>query len=91
MAHLERAKALGLRNILALRGDLSDPNPDLSKYKYKAVDLVRWIRETYGNYFTIAVAGECECKNDILSTMSPQRLSAWSSRCRLLHGRLGKS
>lgn len=56
MAHLERAKALGLRNLLALRGDTPGPAPDLSQYKYKAADLVRWIREEYGDYFTIAAS-----------------------------------
>ena len=53
--HLERAKDLGIRNILALRGDKSD-HQTTDDFKY-AVDLVRFIRKEYGDYFTIAVAG----------------------------------
>ncbi|VIO92836.1 Probable methylenetetrahydrofolate reductase, putative [Brugia malayi] len=55
--HLEQSKALGLKNILALRGDLprQDENPVL--YKYRALDLIRWIKEEYNDYFTIACAG----------------------------------
>ena len=37
----------------------------LSKYKYKAVDLIRWIREEYGDYFTIAAAGKNNNNNNI--------------------------
>jgi methylenetetrahydrofolate reductase (NADPH) len=61
---LEDAKALGVRNILALRGD-----PPRSDYKDGsgggnegekefewAVDLVRYIRKGYGSYFCIGVA-----------------------------------
>ena len=55
--HLERAKALGIRNILALRGDKQDEQGgDHATFKY-AIDLVRYIRRQYGDYFTIAVAG----------------------------------
>ncbi|ROV92613.1 hypothetical protein VPNG_09863 [Cytospora leucostoma] len=64
---LEDAKALGIRNILALRGDpprraeYMDENDedDLGgedEYKW-AVDLVRHIRKTHGDYFCIGVAG----------------------------------
>lgn len=62
---LEDAKALGIRNLLALRGD--PPRPD----EYKALDdassdevtdfewatdLVKYIKATYGDYFCIGVA-----------------------------------
>ncbi|KAL3478412.1 methylenetetrahydrofolate reductase-domain-containing protein [Aspergillus californicus] len=61
---LEEAKVLGLRNILALRGDPprseeynmhgeDDSNKDFTF----AVDLVRYIRKKYGDYFCIGVAG----------------------------------
>lgn len=56
---LEGAKALGIRNILALRGD-----PPAGKEWTKcedgfefATDLVRFIRANYGDYFGICVAG----------------------------------
>ncbi|KAA8493866.1 Methylenetetrahydrofolate reductase 1 [Porphyridium purpureum] len=56
---LEGAKARGCRNILALRGD-----PPAGKEWSKcddgfehATDLVRFIREKFGDYFSIGVAG----------------------------------
>ncbi|CAG2106170.1 unnamed protein product, partial [Medioppia subpectinata] len=61
--HLERAKTIGIRNILALRGDrVGDHYDDDSQHELApefryAVDLVRYIRREYGDYFTIAVAG----------------------------------
>ncbi|OJJ08007.1 hypothetical protein ASPVEDRAFT_47197 [Aspergillus versicolor CBS 583.65] len=61
---LEEAKVLGIRNILALRGDPprseeynmhgeDDSNKDFTF----AVDLVRYIRQKYGDYFCVGVAG----------------------------------
>ncbi|RHZ69565.1 hypothetical protein CDV55_101341 [Aspergillus turcosus] len=60
---LEEAKVLGIRNILALRGDPprseeynmhgeDDSNRDFTF----AVDLVRYIRKKYGDYFCLGVA-----------------------------------
>ncbi|KAL4949164.1 methylenetetrahydrofolate reductase-domain-containing protein [Aspergillus filifer] len=60
---LEEAKVLGIRNILALRGDPprseeynmhgeDDSNKDFTF----AVDLVRYIKKQYGDYFCIGVA-----------------------------------
>jgi methylenetetrahydrofolate reductase (NADPH) len=57
---LNRMKSIGLRNVLALRGD-----PPAGTYEWTqakdgfshAVDLVRYIRSTYGDYFCIGVAG----------------------------------
>lgn len=66
---LEQAKVLGVRNILALRGDPprsdeyrddSDPNADeddSNKDFTWAVDLVQYIRKQYGDFFCIGVAG----------------------------------
>lgn len=56
----QEAKQHGCRNVLALRGD-----PPLGKDEWEAVeggfvhgiDLVRHIRQGYGDYFDIAVAG----------------------------------
>ncbi|RWS16852.1 methylenetetrahydrofolate reductase-like protein, partial [Dinothrombium tinctorium] len=55
--HLNRAKELGIRNILALRGDLPENEEMKELYFHYARDMVRFIREHYGNYFTICVAG----------------------------------
>ncbi|KIH54638.1 methylenetetrahydrofolate reductase [Ancylostoma duodenale] len=53
--HLEQSKSVGLRNILALRGDLPNIDTDgITIYKYRALDMIRWIREEFGDYFTIA-------------------------------------
>jgi methylenetetrahydrofolate reductase (NADPH) len=63
---LQHAKSSGIHNILALRGD-----PPRGKRFWelgdvsggecdRAVDLVRLIRETHGDYFGIAVAGHPE-------------------------------
>ncbi|KAJ5908577.1 Methylenetetrahydrofolate reductase 2 [Penicillium taxi] len=60
---LEEAKVLGIRNILALRGDPprseeynihgeDDSNKDFNF----AVDLVQYIRKTHGDYFCLGVA-----------------------------------
>lgn len=66
---LERAKIAGIRNILALRGDPPrtreywTPNCDLSN----AVDLVKYIKERYGDYFCVGVAGYPEGHTDSTS------------------------
>lgn len=61
---LEEAKVLGIRNILALRGDPPRSEEynmhgedDSNKDFMFAVDLVRYIRQQHGNYFCIGVAG----------------------------------
>lgn len=62
---LQAAKELGIRNILALRGDppreheyrSEEQEPeDIEKFVW-AVDLVRYIRRLHGDYFCIGVAG----------------------------------
>lgn len=65
---LEDAKALGIRNILALRGDpprseeyrevdeKGQVAPAMEEEFEWAVDLVRYIRKQYGGYFCIGVA-----------------------------------
>lgn len=68
---LEKAKALGVRNILALRGDPprseeyraeksvepENEDDDSNKDFSYAVDLVKYIRKEYGDYFCVGVAG----------------------------------
>ena len=61
---LEDAKALGIRNILALRGDpprsaeyrdSNSPEPEGDDFEW-AIDLVRHIKQNHGDYFCIGVA-----------------------------------
>lgn len=65
---LEACKAVGVRNILALRGDppreeYKDVTPDGQEQESSghefvwAVDLVRYIRRKYGDFFCVGVAG----------------------------------
>lgn len=56
---LAKAKQNGIKNILALRGDPvrdTSEGHGLGEFKY-AIDLVKYIREQYGSYFCIGVAG----------------------------------
>lgn len=57
---LEKAKAYGIKNILALRGDpprgATDWVHNENGFNY-AIDLVRFIKENYGDHFCIVVAG----------------------------------
>ena len=57
---LDKAKEYGIRNILALRGDppagVQDWTPVENGFTY-ATQLVAFIRERYGDYFCIVVAG----------------------------------
>ncbi|KRZ19959.1 putative methylenetetrahydrofolate reductase, partial [Trichinella pseudospiralis] len=56
LSNLERVKKIGIRNILALRGDISDDaNVTATDFQY-ACQLVRFIRSHYGDYFTVCVA-----------------------------------
>ncbi|CAG8460272.1 3024_t:CDS:2 [Paraglomus occultum] len=64
---LKDAKEAGCQNILALRGD-----PPRGQEQWEAcengfsyaIDLVKYIREEYGDYFGICVAGYCEGHTD---------------------------
>ncbi|KAH6611064.1 methylenetetrahydrofolate reductase 2 [Trichoderma cornu-damae] len=69
---LEDARALGIRNILALRGDppraeyrdADEPAQAASEEFTWAIDLVRYIRKKYGSYFCIGVAAYPEGHGD---------------------------
>ncbi|KAF2140394.1 uncharacterized protein K452DRAFT_230630 [Aplosporella prunicola CBS 121167] len=75
---LEQAKALGVRNILALRGDpprseeyrdggqaenVAADNDSNAEFTW-AVDLVKYIRANYGDYFCVGVAAYPEGHSD---------------------------
>jgi methylenetetrahydrofolate reductase (NADPH) len=67
---LKEAKAAGIQNILALRGDPPRGQEEWTKietgFSY-AADLVKYIRQEYGDYFCIGVAaypeGHIELEN----------------------------
>ncbi|CAF1376616.1 unnamed protein product [Rotaria sordida] len=57
--YLSKAKDFGIRNLLALRGDPpvgEKWNPEKTDFRY-ASDLVKFVREHFGDYFVICVAG----------------------------------
>ncbi|XP_068094851.1 methylenetetrahydrofolate reductase (NADPH) [Hyperolius riggenbachi] len=56
--HLQKAKRLGLKNIMALRGDpIGEEWEDEAEGFNYAVDLVKHIRQEFDDYFDICVAG----------------------------------
>ncbi|KFD54317.1 hypothetical protein M514_04859 [Trichuris suis] len=56
-AYANKIRNMGVRNVVALRGDTTT-KPSLSSMKYaNAVQLVQLLRFKHGDYFTIAVAG----------------------------------
>ncbi|TQS35494.1 hypothetical protein Golomagni_04085 [Golovinomyces magnicellulatus] len=61
--HLTSARVLGIRNILALRGDPPRKDTETMNSEIKspadfewAIDLVRYIKKNYGDFFCIGVA-----------------------------------
>ena len=67
---LDTAKEYGIRNILALRGDpphgVENWTPVENGFPY-ATELVAFIRERYGDYFCIVVAGYPETHSQAVS------------------------
>nr|XP_056721062.1 methylenetetrahydrofolate reductase (NADPH) [Euleptes europaea] len=57
-AHLHKAKRLGLKNVMALRGDpiAEEWQEEVDGFNY-ATDLVKHIRSEFEDYFDICVAG----------------------------------
>ncbi|XP_005079455.1 methylenetetrahydrofolate reductase isoform X1 [Mesocricetus auratus] len=56
--HLHKAKQLGLKNIMALRGDPVGDHWETEEGGFDyATDLVKHIRSEFGDYFDICVAG----------------------------------
>ncbi|KAJ1914580.1 methylenetetrahydrofolate reductase 1 [Tieghemiomyces parasiticus] len=71
---LKEAKSMRIQNILALRGDPPRQTPphsaaDQPSFEY-AVDLVRYIRAQYGDYFSVGVAGYPEGHPDASLTLA---------------------
>lgn len=71
---LEKAKAIGVRNICALRGD-----PPAGQDRWEptaggfacALDLVKHIKKKYGDYFCIAVSGYPEGHPNVIKKIEP--------------------
>lgn len=79
---LEGAKAAGIRNILALRGDpprndeyFETPERDGTPEFTYAIDLVKYIRKKYGDYFCIGVAAypEGHAEGTVPEVQDPKR------------------
>eukprot|EP00884_Botryococcus_braunii_P012198 jgi/Botrbrau1/2097/Bobra.0093s0005.1 len=67
---LDKVKANGVQNILALRGDPPKGQESFTTVEGGfscALDLVKFIRATYGDYFGIGVAGYPEAHPDVIS------------------------
>ncbi|CAF1098843.1 unnamed protein product [Adineta ricciae] len=59
LSYLNKAKDFGIRNLLALRGDPpvgEEWDPNKSDFRY-GLDLVKFIRQHFEDYFVICVAG----------------------------------
>jgi len=58
---LDRAKLAGIQNILCLRGDITsrDKTKTNGDCEY-AIDLIKYIKKNYGDYFCIGIAGHPE-------------------------------
>lgn len=92
---LNQCRAAGVRNIVALRGD-----PPRGSEKWEAtdggfacaLDLVQMIREKFGDYFTVSVAGYPEGHPDAIECVETgyETLSdAEKRRCRRVRGEQG--
>lgn len=69
LEHLNRAKNLGIKSVLAVRGDESygkDMTPKEDGFDY-TVDLVKFIKSEFGDYFTIGVVGYLMASSDVHS------------------------
>jgi hypothetical protein len=85
-APLPQVKAEGIQNILALRGD-----PPKGSTTFEAVaggfscalDLVKYIRAEYGDYFGLTVAGYPEAHPDVIKS-DPEEQKQARARMRLL-------
>lgn len=84
---LEGAKASGIRNIVALRGD-----PPVGQKAWSAteggfscaLDLVRHLRSLHGDYFGISVAGYPEGHPNVILPIAPGRVLTASEQGRVV-------
>ena len=70
---LDIAKASNITNILALRGDPPKGEGKWQQYENcfsNAIDLVKYIKTEYGNYFCVGVAGHPEKHAEAMSIVS---------------------
>lgn len=75
-AALQQCKEAGIRNILALRGDPPHGQEKFTQVEGGfscALDLVRYIREKFGDYFCICVSGYPEAHPDSI-TDDPEQM-----------------
>jgi methylenetetrahydrofolate reductase (NADPH) len=85
---LESAKAAGIRNIVALRGD-----PPAGKERWEAteggfssaLDLVKYIRATHGDFFCLSVAGYPEGHPNRIKKVADVEALSESERSRLVY------
>jgi len=93
---LNKCKAVGVRNIVALRGDAPrgmDKWEAVEGGFTTALDLVKMIREKYGDYFTVSVAGYPEGHPDAIETVEGGMAAlteAEKRRCRTFTDEDGK-
>lgn len=86
-AALEGAKKAGIRNIVALRGD-----PPHGQDKWEAteggfqcaLDLVKYIREKYGDYFCLSVAGYPEGHPNSITPVDDESKLSESEKTRVV-------
>lgn len=79
---LDKLKEVGIQNILALRGD-----PPKGQENFEAVeggfacalDLVKYVRSNYGDYFGITVAGYPEAHPEVITDDAEEMEKAYQS------------
>lgn len=80
---LEKCKEAGIRNILALRGDPPHGQDKFTQVEGGfacALDLVRYIREQHGDYFSICVSGYPEAHPDsIVDDPEQMKQNYWAA------------
>lgn len=55
---LQRVMKRGIRNLLILRGDIDPKDTHIGPRDFEqAIDMIRFVREHYGDHFTIVVSG----------------------------------